>query len=427
MSDQALVRRLRGEVAEELARSALRGADRRRYARELLAQALERLARARVDAGEPVPDEAEEDELVAAVDALLFGLGRLQPLLDDPQVENINANGCDRVWLRFADGSKRAGPPIADSDAELVELLRGIGARLGLAERRFDTAHPQLDLKLPDGSRLSAVMGVAARPALSIRRHRYQRVTLDQLVELGAIDEELRGFLAAAVRARKNLVVAGGTNAGKTTMLRALASEIPPQERLVTIENSLELGLDAFGDAHPDVVALEAREANLEGEGAITMAQLVRRGLRMDPSRVIVGEVLGDEVLAMLEAMSQGNDGSMCTIHANSSASVFRRIATYAIKSAERLPVEATNLLVAGAVDFVVFISQRDETATGGRYWRWVSSVREVLDADGPVVVSNEVFQPGPGHAATPAAPLRCAADLDRHGYARSLPGRWAS
>jgi len=361
VSDQALVRRLRGEVAEELARSALRGADRRRYARELLAQALERLARQRVDAGEAVPDEADEDELAVAVDALLFGLGRLQPLLDDPQVENINANGCDRVWLRFADGSKRAGPPIADSDAELVELLRGIGARLGLAERRFDTAHPQLDLKLPDGSRLSAVMGVAARPALSIRRHRYQRVTLDQLVELGAIDEELRAFLAAAVRARKNLVVAGGTNAGKTTMLRALASEIPPHERLVTIENSLELGLDAFGDAHPDVVALEAREANLEGEGAITMAQLVRRGLRMDPSRVIVGEVLGDEVLAMLEAMSQGNDGSMCTIHANSSASVFRRVATYAIKSAERLPVEATNLLVAGAVDFVVFISQRTE------------------------------------------------------------------
>ena len=233
--------------------------------------------------------------------------------------------------------------------------------------------------------------------------------------------------MAAAVRARKNLIVAGGTNAGKTTMLRALANEIPASERLVTIENSLELGLDAFPDAHPDVVALEAREPNTEGEGAITMAQLVRRGLRMDPSRVIVGEVLGDEVLSMLEAMSQGNDGSMCTIHANSSASVFRRIATYAIKSAERLPVEATNLLVAGAIDFVVFIDQRDETPVGGRHLRYVSSVREVLDAEGTMIVSNEVFRPGTDGRAVADVPIRCLADLERHGYDHALTGRWAS
>jgi pilus assembly protein CpaF len=437
MINQTLVRRFRQEVADQLSaqragagsigQAPLADADRRQLASSLLAQALERYARERFAAGQPALEGAEEDELADAVMALLFGLGRLQPLLDDPDIENINVNGCDRVFLKYADGTKQMGAPIADSDDEMVELIRQVGARMGLAERRFDTANPQLDLQLPDGSRLSAVMSVSARPVLSIRRHRYRTVTLAQLVELGTIDDELRSFLTAAVRARKNLIVAGGTNAGKTTMLRALASEIPLGERLVTIENSLELGLDAFPDSHPDAVALEAREPNLEGAGAITMAQLVRRGLRMDPSRVIVGEVLGDEVLSMLEAMSQGNDGSMCTIHANSSDAVFRRIATYAIKSAERLPVEATNMLIAGAINFVVFISQRDETASGGPHYRWVSSVREVLDAEGPMVISNEVFQPGRDRRAVPGAPIRCIDDLLAHGYEQGPAARWAS
>jgi pilus assembly protein CpaF len=437
MTDQALVRQLRQEVADQLSaqrtaddragRDPMTDADLRQLATDLLARALERHAHQRLGAGRPALEPAEEDEIADAVMALLFGLGRLQPLLDDPDIENINANGCDRVFLRYADGTKRMAAPIADTDAEMVELIRSIGSRMGLAERRFDTASPQLDLQLPDGSRLSAVMSVSARPALSIRRHRYRQITLDQLVDLDAIDGELRSFLAAAVRARKNIIVAGGTNAGKTTMLRALASEIPASERLVTIENSLELGLDAFPETHPDAVALEAREPNLEGEGAITMAQLVRRALRMDPSRVIVGEVLGDEVLSMLEAMSQGNDGSMCTIHANSSDAVFRRIATYAIKSAERLPVEATNLLIAGAIDFVVFIDQRNETATGGWHHRWVSSVREVLDAEGTMVVSNEVFQADRDGRAVPGAPIRCIGDLLLHGYDHPVAGRWAS
>jgi pilus assembly protein CpaF len=434
MITQPLVRRFRGEVAEELAalraahelpgREPLSEADLRQLASELLARALERYAHERLAGGQPPLDAADEDALIDAVKALLFGLGRLQPYLDDPHIENINVNGCDQVFLKYGDGSKRRGHPIADSDEEMVELIRRVGARMGLAERRFDTANPQLDLQLPDGSRLSAVMSVSARPLLSIRRHRHRTITLAQLVKLGSIDDQLSSFLAAAVRARKNIIVAGGTNAGKTTMLRALASEIPPGERLVTIENSLELGLDADPELHPDIAVLEGREPNLEGAGAITMAQLVRRALRMDPSRVIVGEVLGDEVLSMLEAMSQGNDGSMCTIHANSSDAVFRRIATYAIKSAERLPVEATNLLIAGAIDFVVFISQHDETASGGQHFRWVSSVREVVDAEGPMVSSNEVFQPGSGRQAIPGVPIRCLHDLLAHGY-EPAPTAW--
>ena len=165
----------------------------------------------------------------------------------------------------------------------------------------------------------------------------------------------------AAVAARKNIMIAGATNAGKTTLLRALANEIPPGERLITVERALELGLGEFQDLHPNVVAFEERLPNSEGSGAITMAELVRRSLRMNPSRVIVGEVLGDEIVTMLNAMSQGNDGSLSTIHANSSLEVFNRICTYAIQSAERLPVDATMMLIAGAIDFVVFVraSQR--------------------------------------------------------------------
>ena len=422
-----LVRHLRREVAEQLSaraaefealgRPAMDEADRRELGRSLIDEALERHQQRQLALGRALMDPSAEDEVAAAVHAALFGGGRLEPLLADPNIENININGYDRVWLTYADGTKVEGPPIADSDDELVELIRLMAARLGLNERRFDAGSPRLNLRLPDGSRLSAIMGVSTRPAMSIRRHRFTKVYLDDMVRLGAIDDGLAAFLHAAVLARKNIVVSGGTNAGKTTLLRALANVIPAGERLVTIEKSLELGLHEMGDLHPDVVALEAREANAEGEGEVTMAELVQHGLRMDPSRVIVGEVLGDEILSMLNAMSQGNDGSMCTIHATSSEYTFSRIATYALQSSERLPVEATAQLLAGSIHFVVFIGQRDLRAAGGPHMRFVSSVREVLDADGATVISNEVFRPGHDGRAVPGAPIRCVDELAVHGY----------
>ena len=310
-----------------------------------------------VGSGPVVPAGADEEQLLAqtVLDAL-FGLGRLQALIDNVDIENIDINGCDRVWATFADGSKQLMPAIAESDDELIEMVRGAASRLGLTERRFDLARPEVDLRLPDGSRLSAVMAVTARPAVSIRRHRFTSLTLADLVELGTMGDEVAGLLSAAVRARKNIVVSGAMNSGKTTLLRALAAEIPARERVVTIEQALELGLEADQVAHPDLVALEARPANVEGEGMIAVSDLVRRALRMNADRVIVGEVLGDEILPMLNAMSQGRSGSMCTIHADSSAGVFRRIASYAVQATERLPLEASNLLIAGAVHFVVHL-----------------------------------------------------------------------
>jgi Flp pilus assembly CpaF family ATPase len=260
-------------------------------------------------------------------------------------------------------------------------------------------------------------MDVTQRPAVSIRRARMGKVFLADLVGNGTLLPEAASFLAAATAARKNIMIAGATNAGKTTLLRAIVNQIPPGERLITVERALELGIDHVPELHPNVVAFEERLPNSEGQGAITMADLVRRSLRMNPSRVIVGEVLGDEIVTMLNAMSQGNDGSLSTIHANSSVEVFNRIATYAIQSAERLPVEATHMLIAGAIDFVVFIEKRNDYARGGRLHRFVSSIREVTGVDGRVL-SNEAFSAGPDGRAVPHAPLSCLTELTQHGYA---------
>jgi len=431
--DHALVRRLRTEIAEKVATQrrddavlglTMSADDERQYARSLISRALSDHAKAELEAGRAPPGPEEEADLAKAVHAALYGVGRLQPLLDDPLVENIDINGHDRVFVSWADGREEMVEAVADSDDELVELVQTLAAYSGLSSRPFDTANPQLDLRLPDGSRLSAVMEVCSRPAVSIRRARMPRVFLSDLVANGTLDEGLAAFLRAAVAARKNLMIAGSTNAGKTTLLRALANEIPPEERLVTVERALELGLDAYPELHPNVVAFEERLPNSEGQGRISMAELVRRSLRMNPSRVIVGEVLGDEIVTMLNAMSQGNDGSLSTIHANSSAEVFNRIATYALQAEERLPIEATHMLIAGAINFVVFIERRNDYQRGGRLRRFISSVREVNGVDGRVV-SSEIWEPGPAGRAVPAASIASLSDLVVHGYEPLVYGRW--
>ncbi|MHB1504643.1 MAG: CpaF family protein [Acidimicrobiales bacterium] len=398
-------------------------ADEQALGRQLIADALERRARQALSAGRPVMGEADEDHLARAVFDALFRLNRLQRLLDDPAIENINANGCDVVWVRYADGRREQVAPIAQSDVELEEMLRTAAARVGIGERRFDRGSPRISLQLPDGSRLFALMAVAARPCVSIRRHRYLQVTLDDLIGTGTVDLVVRELLRALMAAKKSVVICGGTGAGKTTLLRAMAADIPPSERLVTIEDSLELGLDRYPDLHPDCIALEAREANLEGQGGISLAELVRWALRMSPDRVIVGEARGEEVLALLNAMSQGTDGSMATLHASSSRGAFSKLATYAIQAPERLALEATNLLVANAVHFVVHLARHGER-------RVVSSIREVTGAEGPMVTSNEVFRPDHAGLAVPGAPLRSDTleELVAAGFDPGLlerPGGW--
>ena len=354
---------------------------------QFIMEALDTIAAERARAFLPPIDRSEESFITDEVLATLFGLGSIERLLADNSVENVNINGCDTVWVHHAGGIKRRAEPVAGSDDELVALIRKAAARLGRNERRFDLANPFLDLQLPDGSRLNAVMAVSERPAVSIRRHRHERVTLDDLCKLGTLDETLRVFLHAAVQARKSIIICGGTNAGKTTLLRALLNACDPDERLITIEDRLELSLTADPDRHRDVIEMETRTANIEGSGGITMQQLVRNALAMSPDRLVVGEVRGPEVVDMLAALSTGNDGSMCTIHANSSQAAFSKIATYALRSAEHIPVEATYRMIAESINLVVHVRRGRD----GR--RRVGSVREVTGSSMGEVKSVEVFK----------------------------------
>ncbi len=427
--ERAVVAWLRTRVTDDLAAHTTAGgpaarwvgADRRAWATDLVRAGLRDYTRAAVaDGRTPFPPQAE-DRITRAVLDSLFGLGGLQPLLDDPGVENINANGADRVFIRRTGGHTDQVEPVADSDEDLIDLIRTAAARAGVGERRFDAGHPILNLQLPDGSRLFAVMDVARRPCVSIRRHRLLQVTLAELVRVGTVTPALAAFLAAAVRARRNILICGCTGAGKTTLLRALAAEIGPGERLVTIEDTYELLLDHDTTAHPDCVALQVREPNIEDAGGIDQAELVRHALRMSADRVIVGEVRGAELVPMLNAMSQGTDGSMGTVHASSSRGVFTKLAAYGAQAPERLGLDATNLLLAEAVHLVVHLAF-DRTAAR----RVVSSVLEVTGADGPLVTANEVFRPGPGAAAIAATPPSTALMdiLVEAGYRGGPPGR---
>ncbi|MEX3104928.1 MULTISPECIES: CpaF family protein [unclassified Streptomyces] len=419
---EQLTQRLRAD--EEAGRPPVPDADRMALAGKILGEAAEEYTRTLLAGGREALAADVEQAVITTVLNEVFGAAGLEPLLRDPRIENINVTG-DRVFVRYDDGRRERLPPVIGSDAELVQLIRDLAARSGIEERRFDRASPGVSFQLPGGERAFAVMALTRRPSLSIRRHRFQHATLTQLRHSGTFDPGLESFLAALVRARKNILITGGTGIGKTTMLRALAAEIPSWERLVTVEDVFELGLDTDERAHPDVVAMQAREANIEGRGEVSAADLVRWALRMSPDRVIVGEVRGPEVIPMCTAMSQGNDGSMGTLHASSSRGAFTKLAAYAVQGPERLSLEATNLLVASSVDFVVHLD-RPRGLPGKRV---VSSVREIVDADDRQIVSNEVFRPGPDLCAIPGVPLRTETleDLVAVGFdpARTDPPAW--
>lgn len=389
--ESQLVRSLTELVADVLAEQRIRDTENGvatsnelelQLARSTVSSELGRLlTRRSSDAWPPI----DENEVINEVIAQVLGLGGLEGLLSDPEISDIHIRGSDSVWVKLRDGRRERRAPIVSNDEELVSLIRRAATRFSRSEKRFDAGSPELNMQLPDGSRLFAVMEVSTRPSLVVRRHRFELSSLDELRTHDVFDHEVQSLLAAMVRARRNVVVAGGTGTGKTTLLRALLNEVPSHERIVTIEDAYELGLEHFAERHPDYDALQSRSANIEGQGEITLADLTRMALRMDPDRVIVGEVRGAEAFPMLMAMSQGNNGSMCTMHADGARTVFPKLAAYVSMASTGLPVETINVLVASALHFVIFVESHD-----GR--RQVSSICEVVDIDGNNIISNEVM-----------------------------------
>jgi Flp pilus assembly CpaF family ATPase len=400
--DGDLSARLHRTVAEKLSEhlrtldgeGSLSPDDERALTRSLIAAELKRLATDAYRLGASPFDSATESELAEAVFDRVHGLGRLQSYIDDSDLANIHVNGSDNVWLVYRDGTKVRGEPAADSDRELIDMVATAARRLGRSEKRWDQVSWELHLQLPGGERLHAVMGLTGRPAITIRRHDFTIHRLKHLIDLGVIDEGLAAFFAAAVRAKLNLVVAGGTNTGKTTMLRCLLNEIPAWERVVTVEDNLEIGLDRFSDLHPDQVMWERRGANIEGRGEASLADCVRATLRQNPDRVIVGEIRGVEVVDMLRAMSQGNDGSMSSIHADSSKGAIVRLGMYTAEAG--LDEETSNKWIANALDLIIHLGWVDGV-------RRVTSVREVLEADARQIATNEIYRPASDGRAVPA------------------------
>ena len=401
--DYRLVTTLQGRVADEMTRAKqhreargereLSDSDERQLAFSLITQEVQRHLASMLAAGGELPPDAGFDlKLIMAVDAAIFEAAQLQDLITDADVENVDINGCDEVFITYADArGKVRGRPIADTDDELIRIVQTLASRASMNARPFSRANPELDLRLPDGSRLSAVMSAAERPVVSIRRSRYPQMFLSTLIDLGTIDDHLACFLQAAVTARMNLVIGGATDAGKTTLLRSLINAVPAGERLITVERSLELGLRRHPDLHPDVVELEEVLPDADGNGGLSIRDLVRRTRRHNPDRCVVGEVLGPEVVEMLSAMSQGNNGSLSTIHARSATDVFAKLATYAAQY-EKLDFAVAHSLIANAVDFVVFVEKNP--LLGGR--RCVTEVREVVGAPDGRVASGLIFGSSP-------------------------------
>ncbi len=365
MGDAEALEELAGSLRERLLREA-DAVDGRADLHERIGELVER------ECGLLDPDARAQ--LVATVAERSFGLGPLEPLLRDPEVDEVMVNGPGAVWVERGGRLERAAAGFGSVE-ELRHAIERILAPLG---RRVDEACPLVDARLPDGSRVNVVIAPLALdgPVLTIRRFRRRGLSADELVAAGTLVPALRDFLARCVRARLNLLVSGGTGSGKTTTLNALSEFIPAGERIVTVEDAAELRL-----RQPHVVRLEARPANLEGRGEVTIRGLVRNALRMRPDRIVVGEVRGAEALDMLSAMTTGHDGSLSTVHAGSPEEAVRRIETLALMSGVGLPHAAIREQVADAIDLVVHQARRRDGT------RRVTAVAEVVRAAGGVGV----------------------------------------
>jgi pilus assembly protein CpaF len=321
----------------------------------------------------------EKAQIIQQIGDNILGLGPIEPFIRDPEITEIMVNGHRAVYIERAGKIHRTEVEFKSEE----DLRRAIDKIVGRVGRRIDDASPYVDARLADGSRVNAIIPpVAIRgSALTVRKFSADPFTAKDLVDFGTMTPEVVRFLDACVRGRLNILVSGGTGAGKTTLLNVLSAFLPEDERIITIEDSAELRLQ-----QPHVVSLEYRPPNIEGEGEITIRDLVRNALRMRPDRIVVGEVRGGETLDMLQAMNTGHDGSISTIHANSPRDVLSRLETLALMAGMDLTVRALREQVAAALDLIVHVSRLQDGV------RRVTNVSEVVGLEGDTITMQDLF-----------------------------------
>ena len=322
----------------------------------------------------------DRERLIREIQHEVFGLGPLEPLLQDPSVNDVLVNGHDDVWVERRGKLEKTVARFKD-DAHLMRIIDKIVSAVG---RRIDESNPMVDARLADGSRVNVIVPPLALdgPTLSIRRFAADPFTSDDLIAFGSVTQQLMDLMSGVVKARLNVLISGGTGSGKTTFLNVLSNFIPNHERIVTIEDAAELQL-----RQDHLVRLETRPANLEGTGRVTQRDLVINSLRMRPDRIVVGEVRGGEALDMLQAMNTGHDGSLTTVHANSPRDALMRIETMVAMTGLDIPQRAVRQQVSSAIDVVVQIARLSD----GK--RKLVSLQEITGMEGDVVTTQEIFK----------------------------------
>jgi pilus assembly protein CpaF len=335
----------------------------------------------------------ERRQLVREITDDILGYGPLEPLLRDDSVTEVMVNGSDRIYIERNGKIEQAGVTFVD-DAHLLRIIDKIVSQVG---RRIDEASPMVDARLPDGSRVNAIIPPLSLrgPTLTIRKFSRDPYTMDDLINFGTLTPKAAHFLAACVQGKLNMLISGGTGTGKTTTLNALSAYVPGDERIVTIEDAAELQLQ-----QDHVITLEARPANIEGQGEVKIRELVRNALRMRPDRIIVGEVRGPETLDMLQAMNTGHEGSLTTIHANAPRDALARLETLVLTAGVDLPLRAIREQVASAFDILVQISRLVDGS------RRISHVTEVLRMESDVITLQDIFLARPPDEEAAAAQI---------------------
>ena len=335
----------------------------------------------------------ERRQLVREITDDILGYGPLEPFLRDDSVTEVMVNGGERIYIERSGKIELTDSSFVD-DAHLLRIIDKIVSQVG---RRVDEASPMVDARLPDGSRVNAIIPPLALrgPTLTIRKFSRDPYTMDDLINFGTLTAKSAHFLAACVQGKLNVLVSGGTGTGKTTTLNALSAYIPGDERIITIEDAAELQLQ-----QDHVITLEARPPNIEGQGEVKIRELVRNALRMRPDRIIVGEVRGPETLDMLQAMNTGHEGSLTTIHANSPRDALARLETLVLTAGVELPLRAIREQVASAFDLLVQITRLVDGS------RRISHVTEVLRMESDVITLQDIFLARPPDEESAAAQL---------------------